>query len=417
MFRSKFGPKGLPKTCLNFKSIIMATLKLVIIPNKVLKDGTHRIRIAIGHKKETRYISTRYKVEKITQFKDGQVINIPDANIINKKLRNLLNEYGDMLDIIKSIHLYSCSQLREMLSNGFKSDTAATFQSVSKEYISELCQDGRENYAALLERNCRYFTDFCKGEMLLSSITPQLILNYSRHLKNNYRLNETSIGMFMSRTRTIINRGKRQQLVKYDIEPMAYYKIPSSPERELDISISDLKKIRDCNPDRKKFIVARDIFILSYYLAGVNMIDLMSYDFRNTDRFEYVRIKSRNQKQGDKRISFTIPPEAGTIIKRWMNKNTGRLDFGYILAYRNFSQYMTRTIKRLGTDLDIKGRVVYYSARKSFVQHGFELGISLEILEYCIGQTMKTNRPIFNYLRIMRTHADKAIRQILDNLK
>ena len=56
-------------------------------------------------------------------------------------------------------------------------------------------------------------------------------------------------------------------------------------------------------------------------------------------------------------------------------------------------------------------------ARKSFVQHGFDLGIPLETLEYCIGQSMKANRPIFNYVKIMRAHADLAIRQILDNLK
>ena len=61
-------------------------------------------------------------------------------------------------------------------------------------------------------------------------------------------------------------------------------------------------------------------------------------------------------------------------------------------------------------------KVCWYTARKSFVQHGFDLGITLDVLEYCIGQSMKTNRPIFNYLRIMRKHADVAIRKIIDNL-
>ena len=61
-------------------------------------------------------------------------------------------------------------------------------------------------------------------------------------------------------------------------------------------------------------------------------------------------------------------------------------------------------------------RCCYYTARKSFVQHGFDLGISLEVLEYCIGQSMKSSRPIFNYLKIMRNHADNAIRLIIDNL-
>ena len=52
----------------------------------------------------------------------------------------------------------------------------------------------------------------------------------------------------------------------------------------------------------------------------------------------------------------------------------------------------------------------------SFVQHGFDLGVSLEVLEYCIGQSMKSDRPIFNYLKVMRRHADEAIRKIIDAL-
>ena len=78
---------------------------------------------------------------------------------------------------------------------------------------------------------------------------------------------------------------------------------------------------------------------------------------------------------------------------------------------------ISESMSRLAEKIGIESHVVYYSARKSFVQHGFELGINLETLEYCIGQSMKMNRPIFNYVKIMRKHADQAIRKILDNLK
>lgn len=120
--------------------------------------------------------------------------------------------------------------------------------------------------------------------------------------------------------------------------------------------------------------------------------------------------------RGDKMISLTIPPEAKPIIKEWIGRN-GKLNFGYDYTYENFRNYVTKQISRLAKKLGIDRRVVYYSARKSLVQHGFELGVNLEVLEYTIGQSMKKNRPIFNYVRIMRSHADKAIRSILDNLK
>lgn len=395
----------------------MATLKLTIFKAKVLKDGRHRIRVAICHKQETSYIVTRFMIDNLSQFKNGQVVNRQDASIINMKLRNILNEYQEQLDNVKGILLYDCKQLRDMLANNTPGTSATTFQSVARKYIKELNEDNRGNYAILLERNCRYFTEFTKVDFLLSEITPQIINNYSRHLRNTKKLGETSIGMFMSRTRTIINRAKRELLVKYDIDPFEYYSIQAAPERELDISKEDFIKIRDSQPKEKKLRVARDLFCLSYYLCGINLIDLLSIDFKETKQIEYIRTKSRNTKQGDKRISITIPDEAKPIIKEWMNKNTGRLDFGYKFSYPNFSRYLTRCIAVLTHNLSIDRKVVYYSARKSFVQHGFGLGIPLEVLEYCIGQSMKNNRPIYNYLKIMRKHADEAIRKILDSLK
>ena len=84
--------------------------------------------------------------------------------------------------------------------------------------------------------------------------------------------------------------------------------------------------------------------------------------------------------------------------------------------YPSFMCGVHYNIKATAKALGITKRISFYTARKSFVQHGFELGIPLETLEYCIGQTMKSNRPIFNYVKIMRQHADLAIRQVIDNL-
>jgi integrase len=392
----------------------MATIRATIFKPKALKDGKHKIRVAVSQKGETCYIVTNLIIDSLSQFKNGQVTGRPDAPAINVKLRNILNKYQETLDGIKNINNYDCRQIRDILINN-RDYSGKTFQEVSKEYISELVKDERFSYAKLMEANCKYFTTFSKGDFLMADFTPQIIDNYDRYLRAR-RLSETTIGMFMSRTKVIINYSKRNQYVKYDIEPFAFYKISRAPERELDISVEEFLKIRDSKPKLRKYIVARDVFCLSYYLGGINLVDLLKIDFRGKKYIEYIRTKSRNMKQGEKRISMTIQPEAKTIINRWMDEDTGKLNFGYKFNYHCFSIYMTRNIGLLAKSLGIERRVVYYSARKSFVQHGFELGISLPVLEYCIGQSMKTDRPIYNYIRIMRRHADEATRKILDNL-
>ena len=79
----------------------MTTLKAAVVPAKVLKNGKHRIRIAIGHKQETRYIVTRFEIDNTANFKE-QVVGVPDAAHVNAKLRGILNSYQDALDKINT---------------------------------------------------------------------------------------------------------------------------------------------------------------------------------------------------------------------------------------------------------------------------------------------------------------------------
>lgn len=393
----------------------MATLKLAITPDKVAKDGTHKIRIALGHKCITRYIVTRFKIDNLSQFKNGQVVKRPDAAIMNTKLRNLLNEYQEKLDSIKCISMYDCKQLREILVNSAPAgQTASTFQAVTNAYIAELIEDGRGNYAKLLERNCRYFTEFTKGEFLLSEITPEIINNYDRYLRNNKKVGETTIGMMVSRTRTIINRGVKKQLVKYDIAPFAYYSIKSSPVREVDLTVENLIRIKKSTPKEKKLRVARDLFMLSFYLGGINLADLLDIDFRKQPIIEYTRRKARNLKQGEQRIVITLPEASMPIINEWMNRNTGKLDFGYKFSYSNFYRYLTRSLNTLAEDLNINQKVVYYSARKTFAQFASELGIPDGVIDYCLGHSDKSKGIIRFYTRVKQKQAEIAINRVID---
>lgn len=392
----------------------MATIKFVILPSHPLKDGSFRIKLAVSHRSSTSYISTRFSVHSIGQFSCGQVIEHPNALSINRHLRSMMDAYEERLYNIENIHLYTCQQIAGILARKTRT-SLPTFGSVTKDYLQELESQGRHNYALLLERNNRYLSEFVGTDIPLEQIDEDIIRNFMKDLRSR-GVNETSINMHLSRTRTIINRGIRLYGVKYDRPPFMNIKIQQAPERELDITPEQFKKIRDSSPSCHKLTVARDVFCLSYYLAGMNLIDLINYDFRNTDRIDYTRFKTRNQKQGEKRISFTIQPEAWQIIDKYKNKRTGKLDLGYKFSYQNLSRYITRNLHKLADEINLHCNLVYYSARKSFVQHGFDIGIPLETLEYCIGQSMKKNRPIFNYVRIMRKHADEAIRKVLDNL-
>ena len=60
----------------------MATIKLAVLKHTKSKDGSFKIRISIGHKSETHYIVTRYKVNSLNYCINGVVVHQPEANDI-----------------------------------------------------------------------------------------------------------------------------------------------------------------------------------------------------------------------------------------------------------------------------------------------------------------------------------------------
>lgn len=411
LFLLKFENKGVSfEYPFNF-NLYMATLSLTIFKAKQLANGKHKIRIAVRHRHETSYIITPYMIDDISQFKDGRVIKKFDADIINMRLRTLLNKYQERLDDIDNIHIMSAKDVKNSITNFHKDSKDITIGEICKEYVNELREDNRKGYAELIERCGSYFLEFLRGDMSSTSITPATISNFERFLRTKKRLNQTTIGMYLTRLRVLVNFARKRYLIKQDIHPFHECKIPQSLERYIDITLSEFNKFQHYVPTSKIENIAKDLWFLSFYLGGINLIDLTNIHFRDDAKIEYTRTKTKNTKRGEKRIELTIPIEAKYIIDKYKGSND-TLEFGYNFSYNNFSRYVGRTISKIGKKLNIQ-RLCYYSARKTFVQFGFEIGIPLEILEYTIGQSMKQNRPIYNYIRIMRKHADEAIQKII----
>ena len=397
----------------------MATIKLAVLKHTKAKDGSYKIRISIGHKSETHYIVTRYRVNSLANFVHGTVVGQPDAHYINIKLRALLNDYDSRLDQIPNLGDLSCEQLRDMLRDMRPMTSNITMRAMADEYINVLRREGRNSYARLIEVAVNKFLSYMNGDIMLSQLNTVTIDNYYHHLLSK-GLSIAYINICMVNIRIIVNRAIQMQQVRYDVHPFMYYHCQQGEPRELDIPVEDMRKFVGYKASSEGHQRAADFFLLSYYLGGMNLIDMVSYDFRGFREkpiLSYIRQKTRNKKRGTRTIELTIQPEAFPIIEKYMNPNTGHILDVKTSKYHARLKYIDLCLDHIKERLHINHRLSFYSARKSFVQHGFELGIPLETLEYCIGQSMKANRPIFNYVKIMRQHADTAIRQILDNLK
>lgn len=394
----------------------MATFSLVLVPAKKLSDGTNKIRIRVAHNSDSRFITTNIIVQE-NEFKKGKIVQRADKDFLNVKLQEQYNTYFRRYMELEHADSMTCAQLVKMITSPLTGEQHRKFEDVLEEYLSQIDEEERKKSYKLYKLAAKHFIDFTGPGSLMEHITPIRINNYITSLKKRKKkLSPTSINIYVTLLKVIINYAIKMKYVEYKVDPFVTASIPTAKKRDTYITVEQMRIIRDMEPNKYNVSVVRDIFMLTYYLAGMNLVDMLSYDFRTTE-VDYIRMKTRNTKDGDRLTSFAIPDEAKPLIKKYMNKNTGKLVFGKYKTYESCYNTLTRKMVVLKNTAGVTHDLTLYSARKSFVQHGYDLGIPLSTLEYCIGQSMKEDRPIFNYVSIMKKHADKAIREILDNLK
>ncbi len=391
----------------------MANFSIVIVPTKKLSNGRHRIRIAVAHHSQTRYISTQFTLDSTSQIKNGRVIRHENAANMNAYLRKLINEYEEIVTSISYLPAISCTELIRII-NYEQKKKGITFQSVAREYMNFMKGEEREKSYKLYMIASDRFIKYMKGDFPLIQLTPLHIQEFAKVLREE-NLSDTTIRIYLTLIKVILNYAGKMNYVTYSIHPFILFKMPASNVRELDLSIDELKRIRDVHLLKPSLSIARDIFMLTYYLGGINLRDLLTYNFKDKDYMRYIRHKTRNSKKGENKIVFTLQPEAKVIIDKYLTKE-GYLKFGKYSSYKQIYSLIFRHIGKVSILSGIKKKVTYYSARKTFAQHGYNLGIQIEKIEYCIGHSMKNNRPIFNYIKIMQEHADKVFREILNQL-
>lgn len=391
----------------------MSTISLGIIKTKPNSDGSYSIKVVIRSLTKTAYITTRFKIDNIKQWKDGKVVKHPDAELMNKKLRGLLMGYEEIVDAMPNPNV-SAAEIKKYIEN--QSRKSDSLKDYAEAYIARLEKEGRKSYAQNMGYTLKYLIECFEESMTLQQFTPTALNLFEKHLRKGGS-SDTTINIRMSHLKALLNAAANDGTVEYKVFPFRNYKIPTKAVRDICISKEELRKLREAEfkgVSERRHTVARDLFLLSFYCAGINLTDLMDARL-DGNTITFVRKKTATKKQGEKEVSITIQPEARAIIDKYLTEG-GKLDFGYNYSqYEQFRSFVTKGLNKIGKELGFEKKLMYYSARKTFVQFGTNLGIPWYILEYAIGQTIKdkNNRPIHDYFKVMRPQADMAIRTII----
>lgn len=390
-------------------------LRLVILPAKVLADGTHKIRIAISHKGQTRYFVTRFIVPGPECLYDGQVVGVNNASYINQQLRIRMSKIYAICDRAKDIEYYTCSQLVQYIEDAESNAGPKSIHDIGERFLTTRKTSYREGTIRLYKDAIAYFEMYFGSDYLLQLLTSDGLHRFEQYLKNNRGLSQTTISIKMRNIHTVINYAKRQKFVEFEVDPYSDYEDPAPTRRDCAITLEQLRAVRDVDLTQERGImigVTRDIFMLSFYLCGMNLRDMVEQDFRK-DRVSFLRTKTISRRKFPTNTEFTIQPEAREILDRLTK--SGKLFVHHKRSYGALSRILHDNLPRIAKKCGIDTDFIYYSARKTFAQMANQLFIKDSIIEYCIGDTVTQSRKVIGYyIHVTPQMADLAIRKVFD---
>ena len=259
----------------------MATIRLTILSSIKEHDGRLPILVCISQKKERAYIKTEFLLDDIAEFDNGKVAYRKDANVMNKRLEFVFSQYKEKFNSIECIDYFSAIQIKRIIMSKER-PSHISFLEFWKQRINEIREEGRESYAKMNEETVRVFTN-AEGDVPIPAINTLLVEHFKKWMiKKGYA--NGNIGLRLTHLKARINELIKTGVLKTDVHPFVYTKIPTADPKECDLSIEEFQKIQRAEVEGKRLNLGRDMFLLSFYLCGINLKDLLSVDLSEIGR-------------------------------------------------------------------------------------------------------------------------------------
>lgn len=308
----------------------------------------------------------------------------------------------------------------ERLDGKERKDTGnGSFALGYKKFVETKQGRTRQIYETTWKRICE-FTD--KAERLnFEDITAKWLNEFNGYMaKRSPAQNARSI--HLRDIRAVFNFAIDEEMT--DLYPFRKFKIKSTPTMKRSLSADDIRMIATMPllPWQEEY---RDVFMLIFYLIGINIVDLFSLTHENVQngRIVYTRRKT-------KRIySIKIEPEAQEILER-RKGTTHLIDVAdRYKDHTNFTSRFNKALKTFGTwevDEHHKQKVRYkpywdflssYWARHSWATIAYnDCNIPVDVISQALGHSMG-NRVTMVYINSDSKKVDEANRKIIEKVR
>lgn len=345
----------------------MATLKALIKKDKLRSDKTWNVLIRVTHERKIRYISTTMYVSKkdITssyRIKNQQIIDKCEEliKIYRGKINKLNLEFNSMdIDVI----------IDYLKSKDDK--TGIDFISFARKWCSSHPEiKGIKNYITALNSFCTFFG---RDAILCSEVTVQKLKEFEEYLVGKKRaqsLYPSAITRLFMEAREYYNdedndiirikqnlskfKPKRQNVAEkralLEEEIKAIFNLPY-----LNVKIRGL----DCRRD-----LAKDCFMLSFCLMGMNSADLYNAVDFDGEYITYYRTKTKDRRNDQAKMIVRVHPLIQPLIEKYRGKERVFNFYERFSSMTDLNRAINIGLKEVGQELGIEN-LQFYSARHS----------------------------------------------------
>ncbi len=295
-----------------------ANTEVICYKYKPLKDGTLPLMLRITKDRKRRYVSLGLSLyEKFWDFEKGKPKrNCPNKEQIERLIAAKTAEYNDL---IVEMTAQQREYTADTLVSHFRSQTqCGGVVELYDKLIADMKREKQLGNAEVYKYSRASLLKFT-GERLhipFRDIDTKWLRRYEDWLRQRGS-SDTTISQLFRTLRSVFNKAVELQLVKRDYYPFDAYKVSKFDTRTKKRAISkeDIRQITafDLSEFRPLARLARDIFVFSYFGAGINFADiaLLKYGNIQNGRVQYIRKKT------GKPINFRLTDEMHAIIAKY----------------------------------------------------------------------------------------------------
>ena len=391
------------------------------------KDGKPCVlKLAIAHKKKTALISLDVKLDPNKQWEGDKIVEHDDKFVLNTYINRIKNTVesriiqwkndGSLANMTAYDIKAKCEEELKPEKKKEKEDET-TFVFRFKKYASRMTNGSKRTFDHTLNR-LEAFTSLPNHisleKLKFEDITVDWLTDFDTFLSKTAKINTRNI--HYRNIRTVFNDALEDGITQF--YPFRRFKIKNEITPDRSLTVEELRQLIffDCEEHAKKY---RDIFLLMFYLMGINNVDLCNLKEIVKGRLEFHRTKTNHF------FSMKVEPEAKAILKKYKGKK-------YLLDIMDhwdsdvfFRKKMNKTLQKIGpvTRSGLGGKKDYaplfpklttYYARHSWASIAADLDIPIETISEGLGHEYGNKITRIYIHKYDYRKIDEANRKVID---